>query len=200
MYITFSPMRMDDPLALLVSGDTLVINEIGYDFSGIPDGATLPRDAIDCPWLAASDVERIDGEIHLTLILPHGPNPVDSELYPQPVSATAGAVGLIPLADPASFIGSVDLSQVITSEDKAALTEAKWRAARKAECRALILAVVDETAQLNLNAAAAAGMLTTEQMAAYRSGLDWIHAMRAAQVDGNWPDVPPGVAELAEQF
>lgn len=199
MKISFSPKRMDDPLALLVSGDTLVVNEVGYDFSGIPEGATLLREAVDCLWLA-SDVDRIDGEIRLTLILPHGPGADEGDLHPQPVTVTAGAVGLVPLADPAAFDGAIDLSKMFTAQDKEAQTEAWLQASRKSECRAKILAVVDTTAQLNLNAAAAAGMLTTEQMAAYRSGLAWIHAMRAAQADGNWPDVPAGVAELAEQF
>ncbi|MCI5097720.1 MAG: hypothetical protein MRY77_15505 [Rhodobacteraceae bacterium] len=199
MHITFSPMRMDDPIALLVNGDTLVVNEIGYDFSDIPDGATLPREAVDCPWLA-SDVERIDGEIRLTLILPHGPGAEEGDRHPQPVTVTAGAVGLVPLADPAAFNGAIDLTQLITAEDKTAEAEVALLASRKAECRARIFAVVDQTAQMNLAAAAAAGVLDAGSMAVYRSGLAWIHAMRAAQADGNWPAVPAGVAELAEQF
>ena len=68
------------------------------------------------------------------------------------------------------------------------------------ECRARILAVVDETAQLNLNAAVGAGALNAAQMDVYRAGVAWIHGMRAAQADGNWPDVPVGVAELAAEF
>jgi hypothetical protein len=94
----------------------------------------------------------------------------------------------------------IDLSQLITAEDKAAQAAAVETAGRKAECRARIFDVVDQTAQMNLAAAAAAGALSVEQMTVYRSGLAWIHAMRAAQTDGNWPDVPPGVAELAAAF
>lgn len=71
MKITLSPQRRDDTLDVIKSGDTLTINGVAYDFSVVPDGATLPRDAVDCAWLV-SDVERIDGVLHLTLILPHG--------------------------------------------------------------------------------------------------------------------------------
>lgn len=97
-------------------------------------------------------------------------------------------------------MSNIDLTQIVTAEEKAAQQEAAIREARKAECRTRIFAVVDQTAQMNLAAAAAAGALTEAQMGVYRAGLSWIHAMRAAQVDGNWPDVPPGVQELADAF
>jgi hypothetical protein len=95
---------------------------------------------------------------------------------------------------------NIDLTQIITSEEKAARQETAARDARKAECRTRIFAVVDQTAQMNLAAAAAAGVLSEAQMGVYRAGLSWIHAMRAAQVDGNWPDVPAGVQDLADAF
>ena len=94
----------------------------------------------------------------------------------------------------------IDTSKIVTAEEKAARQETAAREARKAECRTRIFAVVDQTAQMNLAAAAAAGALTEAQMGVYRAGLSWIHAMRAAQVDGNWPDVPAGVQELADAF
>lgn len=81
----------------------------------------------------------------------------------------------------------------------------------KAECRRRILAVVGETAQINLAAAAAADQLTPEQRTTYVAGLDWIMQMRAAWPalaafgadltdDANWPAVPAGAAELAGDF
>lgn len=77
MQITHTPQRRDDACDVSVSGDVLTVNGETYDFSPLPEGATLPRAAVDCPWLA-SDVERIDGEIHLTLIQPHGPQTEDA--------------------------------------------------------------------------------------------------------------------------
>ncbi|MBD3764470.1 MAG: hypothetical protein IE927_06960, partial [Rhodobacterales bacterium] len=75
-------------------------------------------------------------------------------------------------------------------------------AAQKAECRARILAVVDETAQLNLTAAAAAGFLSAEDMATYLAGVAWIAAMRAAwpTVPAAWPAPPAGLTALAARF
>tara|TARA_R110000868_G_scaffold211336_1_gene461407 strand:- start:164 stop:448 length:285 start_codon:yes stop_codon:yes gene_type:complete len=94
MKINLLFQRRDDTLEVSKSGDTLTFNGVTYDFSVVPEGALLPRDAVDCPWLA-SDVERIDGVLHLSLIVPHGPadlivdpapliNPADGPLeFPQ---------------------------------------------------------------------------------------------------------------------
>lgn len=88
MHITLSPMRCDGRLSLVRSGDMLSINGTEYDFSALPDGATLPRGAVTCDWLV-SDVERIDGVIHLTLILPHGSEAPEETLFPSPVIVSA---------------------------------------------------------------------------------------------------------------
>ncbi|WP_372610191.1 hypothetical protein [Aquicoccus sp.] len=85
MKISFSPMRRDDTLTLSRSGDTLTINGETFDLSGIPEGATLPQDAVTCDWLA-SDVERIDGDLHITLILPHGATAPQEALFPEPLT------------------------------------------------------------------------------------------------------------------
>lgn len=88
MHITFTPQRRDDQLSLARAGDALIINGETLDLSGIPDGATLPRDAVASDWLA-SDIERIGGVLHLTLILPHGPNAPAVALFPAPVLVEA---------------------------------------------------------------------------------------------------------------
>jgi hypothetical protein len=98
MKITLSPQRRDDNLQVIKSGDTLTINGTAYDFSVVPDGATLPRDAVDCPWLA-SDVERIDDVLHLTLLLPHGPNAPEETRFPSPLVNPADGVLELPLYD-----------------------------------------------------------------------------------------------------
>jgi len=88
MKITLSPQRRDDNLQVIKSGDTLTINGTAYDFSVVPDGATLPRAAVDCPWLA-SDVERIDGVLHLTLLLPNSATASEAARFPQPIITPA---------------------------------------------------------------------------------------------------------------
>ena len=55
MHITLSPSRRDDRLTLSKKGDTLTINGEAFDLSAIPDGATLPRDAVACEWPASLD-------------------------------------------------------------------------------------------------------------------------------------------------
>lgn len=95
MHIRFSPMRHDGALTLSRAGDVLTINGEAFDFSGIPDGAALPRDAVTCDWLA-SDVERIAGVIHLTLTLPHGPNAPHQTLFPASIDAPEGDIATPP--------------------------------------------------------------------------------------------------------
>lgn len=85
MIINLSPMRRDDTLTVTKqNGDVLTINGIELDFGQIPDGATLPADAIDCEWITG-DVERIDGELHLTLVLPHGADAGVAARFPEPI-------------------------------------------------------------------------------------------------------------------
>ncbi len=84
MHITLNPQRSDATLTVSKQGDTLTINGIAYDFAQIPDGATLPKDAVNCEWLT-SDVERIDGEIVLTLLLPNNANASEAARFPQPI-------------------------------------------------------------------------------------------------------------------
>lgn len=74
MKISLSPMRHDVALVVTKSGDILTINGEPFDFSGLPDGATIPAGAVPCDWIVGP-VERIGGQLHLTLILPHGPSP-----------------------------------------------------------------------------------------------------------------------------
>jgi hypothetical protein len=95
MKIILSPQRRDDTLTVTKQGDTLTINGTAYDFSVIPDGATLPKDATDCAWLA-SDVERINGVLHLTLLLPHGANASEAARFPQPIINPADGVLELP--------------------------------------------------------------------------------------------------------
>ena len=81
MNIILNPQRRDDTLTVSKSGDTLTINGTAYAFSAIPEGATLPASAVDCEYIAGN-IERINGVLHLSLILPHGPNPSQDVAFP----------------------------------------------------------------------------------------------------------------------
>lgn len=84
MRISFSPQRRGDTLAVSKAGDVLTINGVAYDFSGLPDGGTIPAGLVPCPFVTGP-VERVDGDLRLTLILPHGANPSAAVSHPAPI-------------------------------------------------------------------------------------------------------------------
>jgi len=87
MHITLTPMRHDTPVVLERHGDSLTVNGTALDFSPLPEGATLPRDAVECEWLVG-DVTRMDGVLHLTLILPHGADAPEETRFPARILLT----------------------------------------------------------------------------------------------------------------
>jgi hypothetical protein len=84
MRISFSPMRRDDALTVSKAGDVLTINGDPVDFSVIPDGASLPAAAVSNEFVVGT-IERIDGDLHVTLILPHGPIPSETVAFPSDI-------------------------------------------------------------------------------------------------------------------
>lgn len=84
MRIDLVPMRSDARLLLARTGDVLTINGEEFDFTPLPEGATLPAEAIDSDWFAGP-VERIGGRLRLTLILPHGPRAPEATRFPAPL-------------------------------------------------------------------------------------------------------------------
>jgi hypothetical protein len=102
MHINLSPVRMDENLTVSLDGAVLTLNGVAFDFTQLPEGATLPADAIDSDWITGP-VERINGELHLTLRLPHGPNPSQAVAFPEPIHATEDgpiALPFDPLPEP----------------------------------------------------------------------------------------------------
>ena len=85
MIINLSPQRRDDTLSVTKTGDVLTINGINYDFSQLPEGATLPSEAVDCEFIVG-DITRTNGELELTLLLPHGSNPTQEQAFPEPIT------------------------------------------------------------------------------------------------------------------
>lgn len=88
MRISFSPQRRDDALVLEKSnGDHLRINGELFNFNPLNNGDVIPAGVVPSDWIVGP-VERIDGEIHLTLILPHGPNPSRAVAFPEAITVT----------------------------------------------------------------------------------------------------------------
>jgi hypothetical protein len=88
MRISFSPQRRDDTLILeKPTTDRLRVNGELFDFSTMQDGDVIPAGTVPCDWIIGP-VEKVDGEVRLTLVLPHGPNPSQSVAFPEPITAT----------------------------------------------------------------------------------------------------------------
>ncbi|HCJ29401.1 MAG TPA: hypothetical protein DHV63_08920 [Pseudomonas sp.] len=98
MHITLSPFTplpgQFVPLIASRAGDVLTLNGQPFDFTQLPEGGTLPSAAIDSDWIVGY-VSRVNGELHLTLRLPHGPNPSRAVAFPEPIHVTED--GPIPL-------------------------------------------------------------------------------------------------------
>lgn len=103
MIIKLSPVRDDNPLAVEVVGDVLAINGEPFDFTQLSEGETLPADAIVSEHFLGQ-VERINGELHLTLRLPHGPNPPRHVAFPDPIHVTQDG----PVKLPTDEVDNVD--------------------------------------------------------------------------------------------
>lgn len=95
MKITLYPVRRDSQLTVGKQGETITINGIAYDFSVIPDGATLPASAVDCEYITGN-IERINGVLQISLIIPHGPNPSQAVAFPEPLINPADGVLELP--------------------------------------------------------------------------------------------------------
>ncbi len=95
MRINLTPMRHEGALTVTKSGDILTINGEAYDFSSLPDGATIPSGIVPCEWITGP-VMRISGDLHLTLILPHGPKPTPAQTFPEAIVNPADGVIALP--------------------------------------------------------------------------------------------------------
>lgn len=96
MRIQFSPQRRDDTLTLeLTAPDRIRINGELFNFGPLPDGGTIHANEVPCEWIVG-DITRIAGEVCLTLILPHEPNPPDHVAFPEPIYVTGNGPIILP--------------------------------------------------------------------------------------------------------
>lgn len=100
MHISFSPQRRDDSLTLEKTlGDRLRINGELFNFNTLNDGDVIPAGAIPTDWIVGP-VEKIDGEVRLTVVLPHGPNPSQAVAFPEPITVTEDGPIEVPFDPP----------------------------------------------------------------------------------------------------
>lgn len=96
MKLNLSPQRRDDTLVVTKVGDSLVINGEVFDFAPLPEGATLPSEAINNQWIIG-DVTRQNGQLELTLLFPHGADASEAARFPEPLIVTADGVVELPV-------------------------------------------------------------------------------------------------------
>jgi hypothetical protein len=100
MHISFSPQRRDGSLTLeRTAPNRLRINGELFNFGPMEDGDVIEAGTVPCEWITGP-VERIDGEVRLTLILPHGPNPSQAVAFPEPMTVTEDGPIAVPHDEP----------------------------------------------------------------------------------------------------
>lgn len=96
MRLLLSPVNDPRILNITKTNDTLTINGESFDFSQLLEGATLPKGAVDCEFIV-SDINRINGEIELTILLPHGANASHEARFPEPINMTSNGRVMLPI-------------------------------------------------------------------------------------------------------
>ncbi len=82
MKIKFTPIRMDEQLtASVIDADKIILNGEELDFSPLLDGETIEAIDVGNKWVSGT-VSRTDGELYITLVVPHGHNAPHSTRFP----------------------------------------------------------------------------------------------------------------------
>lgn len=196
MIIKLSPVRSDVSLSVSRSGDTLEVNGVALDFSRLPDGATLPADAVGCEFVIAP-VERINGDLVLTLMLPNAADAPQGARFPVDLYPADGQVQLpgLDLGDHLDATpGVIDWSQVITAEAKAQeaaeqllVTVSADLAQRRAVADAAI-APLQDAVELEEATEAEASLL--KEWKRYRVALSRLPEQEGYPTDSVWPMSP----------
>ena len=202
MIIKLSPVRSDLGLVVARSADILEVNGVEFDFTRLPDGATLPAEAVDCEFVIAP-VERISGGLVLTLMLPHGADASEQSRFP--VDIVSPADGRVPLPTdrdpqpdaPASWpvgAGTIDCGQVITLEMKQEAAAAQLLGAVQADAASRRAAADSAIAPLqdavDIDDATEAEAAALKAWKKYRVALSRLPEQPGYPIDIDWP-VPP---------
>ena len=106
----------------------------------------------------------------------------------------------------------IDLSRLVTAEDKATANQARRAGIVRAECTRRITRVLDMQTMLNIQGAAIAQVLDRKELVTFRAGRAWMREMQLtcrAMIadetvdpadDDNWPTLPDGVSALAALY
>lgn len=104
MQFTLTPQRRNAPMVLSVAGDVLTIDSADYDFSTLPEGGEQTIDQIDSD-MFSGPVTRVNGELHIALILPVGARAPHESLFPAPLIVTADGPVMLPAYEVEEEVG-----------------------------------------------------------------------------------------------
>lgn len=197
MLIQLSPVRADADLHIVKQGDTLTINGVALDFSRLGNGCSLPAAAIGSSWVTGT-AERIDGDLVITLRMPHGADASERARFPTDIVNPADGQVFLPTGTAPPPIsqaqGVIDWSQVVTAEMKAqAIAEqllaqaAANTAARRTAADAAIAPLQDA---VDLDDATGSEKTALKAWKQYRVALNRLpeHPGYPAEID--WPAPP----------
>lgn len=197
MRISLSPQRRDDNLIVFRDGEALSINSVRFDFTDLPEGATLPAGSVSSPWVFG-DVDRLAGELRLTLLLPHaGDAPAEARFPADILDPPDGAIVLPGLAaghPGGTTPGVIDWSAVITSEAKAQAAAAERLAGVVVETARLRKVADDAIAPLqdavDLGEATEAEAQRLKNWKRYRVALNRLPDQPGYPTEIDWPAPP----------
>lgn len=203
MRIKLSPFGGDEVLALSVRGETITINGMALDFKALPDGALLPASATSCSWLYGP-IERIAGELTLTVRLPHVALASEQSRFPADiVNPPDGCVQLPTDFDPKpespeptwpAVVGAIDWAQVITREMKEEAAAAQQLASVVAETAVLRAAADSAIAPLqdavDIGDATDDEVLSLNAWKKYRVALNRLPDQLSYPTNIEWPITP----------
>lgn len=106
MRIILSPQRRDDTLEVIKAGHVLTVNGQVFDFSPMGDGDTLPNSAISSEWFAG-DVDKVAGELIVTLLFPNPWNYSPEQAFPVPLENVPDGPVVFPGALPEPAVETV---------------------------------------------------------------------------------------------
>lgn len=197
MRIKLSPTGDDMQIAVTKNGDELTVNGQVLDFTRLPDGATLPAGSIACEWITVP-VERVDGDLVVTLRLPHGADAPEAARFPVDIVNPADGPVLLPTGvgeQPAEIIPAViDWSQMVTAEQKAQAAAEQLLAqvaAEVAQRRAIADAAIAPLQDAaDLDEATEAEVALLKDWKRYRIALNRLPDQAGYPASIDWP-VPP---------
>ncbi|MGB5954969.1 tail fiber assembly protein [Pseudomonas sp.] len=197
MIIKLSPGLSDHTLSVVRLGDMITLNNVALDFAQLPEGATLPAEAVSSEWVLDT-IKREGGKLIVSLRLPHSIDAPQSALFPaaiiDPPDGPVALPGLEVATPQPSATGVIDWSQVVTAEDKAIAAAEQLLAhvtAETARLRAVAdsaIAPLQDAVELEEATEAEAALL--KEWKRYRVALSRLSEQEGYPNEIDWPALP----------